>query len=217
MPRKVVKKEIVTCGAKNRAGVPCRNQAGHKTDHLGEGRCTYHGGSVPVKHGRYSKIKRARIRELQEQFEADPDPTNLLPEVSLLRAIVVDFVERYDEIYGPDGALIAWHSSFKNPLSTAPEKPRQLLDFSSVSALVDRVGAMVDRIRRAEQERSISLGTLNRVIEQLGLEVHGAISEMNLERDARTALLDDIERRWGSVRLEPDRSGAGRAPTRSDD
>jgi len=32
------------CGAKTRKGTPCKNQAGFRTNHLGEGRCYLHGG-----------------------------------------------------------------------------------------------------------------------------------------------------------------------------
>lgn len=36
-----------TCGAKTRAGRPCRFPAGHGTDHVGVGRCRRHGGASP--------------------------------------------------------------------------------------------------------------------------------------------------------------------------
>lgn len=51
-----------TCGAKTRAGSPCRLPAGWGTDHVGEGRCKLHGGASPrgvdsphFKHGARSK------------------------------------------------------------------------------------------------------------------------------------------------------------------
>lgn len=37
----------VTCGAKTRAGKPCRLPAGHGTTHPGVGRCRRHGGASP--------------------------------------------------------------------------------------------------------------------------------------------------------------------------
>ncbi len=36
-----------TCGARNRAGNPCRRPAGWGTDHPGAGRCKLHGGNTP--------------------------------------------------------------------------------------------------------------------------------------------------------------------------
>jgi hypothetical protein len=37
----------VSCGAKTRAGTPCRLRAGHGTSHVGQGRCRRHGGASP--------------------------------------------------------------------------------------------------------------------------------------------------------------------------
>ena len=44
-------KKLPRCGAKARSnnGQPCRQAA------MQNGRCYYHGGSTPIKHGRYSK------------------------------------------------------------------------------------------------------------------------------------------------------------------
>lgn len=104
------------CGEPTRSGGTCKKPAGWGTNHLGEGACRTHGGkgNGQIKHGlysRYSAIKRPRIRELVESFANDPDPLDLLPEINMLRALVIDYIERYDEY---TEALLAWHSSF-NP------------------------------------------------------------------------------------------------------
>ena len=91
------------CGATTRAGTPCRRPAGWGTANAGNetrvgvGRCKLHGGRSPVRHGRYSKIKREELRDLIAQYEADPDPLNLLPELAAVRALFHDFVDRYEE------------------------------------------------------------------------------------------------------------------------
>jgi len=36
---------VAICGAKTRAGTPCKYTAGWGTDHLGRGRCKFHGGA----------------------------------------------------------------------------------------------------------------------------------------------------------------------------
>jgi hypothetical protein len=96
------------CGAKTRAGSPCRQPAGFKTDHVGQGRCNLHGGATPVKHGRYSSIERTRIKDLIEVHLNDPDPLDTFPELASARALFQDFIERYEL---NSAALIAWHRS----------------------------------------------------------------------------------------------------------
>jgi hypothetical protein len=97
------------CGAKTRAAGRCKQIAGTRTDHLGQGRCWLHGGLSPIKHGRYSSIERKRIRILYDKFRIDPEPLNMHDELYMARAIFTDFVERY-ELWME--AILAWHSSF---------------------------------------------------------------------------------------------------------
>lgn len=97
------------CGAKTKASRRCSHPAGFRTPHPGAGRCYLHGGMTPVKHGRYSSLKRESLRDLIAQHEADPDPLNILPELAAARALFQDFVERYDAWRE---ALLAWHASF---------------------------------------------------------------------------------------------------------
>ena len=187
------------CGAHaRRTGKPCRHPAGFRTDHPGEGRCWLHGGTKTITHGRYSKITRPRIRELLDQYESDPTPLDLLPEVKLLRALLTDWVERYDEF---TDALIAWHDSFRT--GDAAPKPRQMLDITAAAGLTDKVGAMVDRIERHKREGGITLETLDRVLQQLGVEVVNALAEEVPDAAQRAAVLASIERRWQGVRVDP--------------
>lgn len=228
------------CGAKTRSGKPCKQKAGARTDHPGQGRCWLHGGRTPIKHGRYSQIQRPRLKELLERFHDDPTPLDLLPEVVLLRALVTDYVERYDEV---TDALLAWHNSWGDRYREAVDewrekmlrklenggwqdteatdlpdppdpldymtKPRQMLDITAAAGLVDKIGAMVDRIEKHKREGSITLETLDRVLEQLGVEVVHALTEEVKDAATRTAVLASIERRWGSIRLDPTTARAG--------
>lgn len=221
------------CGAKTRSGTPCKKEAGWGTDHLGQGKCKLHGGATPVKHGRYSKINRPRIRELLDQFEHDPVPLDLLPEVKLLRALVLDFIERYDEFVD---AMHAWHATFEHSyreafsdwrekmlqqvedegwenieardLLSPPDpleyvtKPRQVLDISAAAGLVDKVGAMVDRIEKHKQSGAITISTLDRVLEAVGVELVAALREEVTDEALRTRVAQAFERRWSTVRID---------------
>lgn len=200
-------KAYKTCDAKLRGkDARCKQKAGNRTDHPGQGRCWLHGGASPIKHGRYSQVNRERFRDKINRFESDPDPLNLAPEVALLRAFVEDLVERWDEIYGVDGALIAWHESFHT--GEGSPKPRQLPDFSAISNVVDKVGGMVDRIQKYKAEGSIKMETLKRVMDQMGVDVVQAIGEIGLNADQSSRLIESVERRWGTLRLESEPMGS---------
>ena len=188
-------------------GGPCARSAGWGTDHPGSGPCKSHGGKTPIKHGRYSKIERPRIKELIDQFSNDPDPYNLLPEVVLLRALIVDFVERYDK-YAE--ALIAWHESFIGEDAPFTPKPVQIVDILSAAKFIGQIGQLVERIEKQKQEGVISLEAVNRYVEQLGVELVAAAQEAIADADTRTAFFAAIDRRWETVAIDtkPRRPGA---------
>jgi hypothetical protein len=64
----------------------------------GRGPCRHHGGLAPITHGRYSKLKSPRLRELIAEHAGDANPLDLLPEVAATRALF----ERYLETGGDD-------------------------------------------------------------------------------------------------------------------
>lgn len=197
-----------TCGAKlkSRPGA-CSKSAGWRTDHPGQGRCYLHGGATPIKHGRYSSIQREDFRARIERFEADPDPLNLAPEVALLRAFLEDLVERWEAIYGPDGALLAWHESFQTGKEDRERKPREMPDFSAISTLADKVGRMVERIHKFRNEAALGLPVVNRIVEQMGADLIAALHETKTPANQSDAILAAVERRWSAIRLDAGRSG----------
>jgi len=227
-------KRYAICGAKTRShtGV-CQNPAGAGTDHLGEGRCKFHGGNSQIKHGRYSKVKRPQIKKLIEEFEKDPEPMNLLPEVLLLRALLTDYIDRHENL---TTALAAWRASYGKSFQQAyrdwyveakrlsdegappeemPEPPEPLdfagrptnagaADITSVAKLVDQVGSMVDRIEKHRSSSTITMATLSRVLEQVGVELVQALQEEVKDEALRSRVLDTFERRWSTVRIQSD-------------
>ena len=66
-------------------------------------------GGAPITTGRYSRLQRERLRDLYHAYLADPDPLNLSDELAMLRALVQDFVDRYDAWRE---AILSWHASF---------------------------------------------------------------------------------------------------------
>jgi hypothetical protein len=111
------------CGGKTRnpetVNEFCTRPAGWGTDHVGQGRCKLHGGAAVIKSGRYSKIIRTRVAELIKEQEDNPDPLNILPELALARALLIDFVERYDDWRD---AILAWHASWNTYRRPIPQE-----------------------------------------------------------------------------------------------
>ena len=83
------------CHARSKqTGRQCGQPAGAGTDHLGVGTCRWHGGATPIKHGRFSKLQRSRIRDLIAHHLNDPQPLDTLPELAATRALAVDCLNR---------------------------------------------------------------------------------------------------------------------------
>ncbi|ENW97969.1 hypothetical protein F900_03436 [Acinetobacter modestus] len=84
------------CGAKTRIGGKCQHVAGHRTDHVGTGKCYLHGGASKgprkgalngnknaYKHGRYAKITSnvvplpfediSKLQEIKESNTVEPE------------------------------------------------------------------------------------------------------------------------------------------------
>jgi hypothetical protein len=165
-----------------------------------------HGGATPIKSGRYSGIKRKSFKARIKRFLADPDPLNLADEIAMLRAFLEDFVDRWDEVYGPDGALLAWHESFHT--GEAAPKPRQLPDFATLTVLVDRVGKMVERIHKMKTEGAITMVTLQRITGEMATDLMAVVNEQGFSPDQVASLLNAVDARWNTIRLDAKRGDA---------
>jgi len=76
-----------------------------------------------------------------------------------------------------------------------------MLDFSSIAVLAGRIGTLVDQIRNHENEHAVPVGKLERIMRQFGQLVATSVAESGLEPKTEAKLLDNIERRWRSIRL----------------
>ena len=204
MRQNLLQTDRAKCRAKTRAGGKCERPAGSGTDHPGAGKCKLHGGATPIKHGLASSIERVRLADRIARHLANPDPLDLLSELALLRVIAEDLIERWESIYGVDGTLLAWHESFK--ASGNEPRPRQLPDLRAVVYVLDKVGAMVERIHRQRAGESLTVATLTRILETLGAEVVAAMKDVGLDEAQRTRLSESIEARSGAIRIEPEQT-----------
>lgn len=104
------------CGAKTRAGTPCRRPAGWGTDHVGEGRCKLHGGKSTgappekmkgnqnaKKHGFFSKYIPQETLEIMGMLD-EKSPADLIWDqimiqyAAIIRAQQIMYVESKNEI-----------------------------------------------------------------------------------------------------------------------
>lgn len=128
----------VKCGGLKRDGSSCAQVAGWGTDHVGEGRCKLHGGASlkgadhpNFKHGRYGKVIPQKIRERLD-ISADGDPLDILPELELQRALLAEYVSRFDGV---------------NPSA---------VDISFLMEWLSDIGRMVERITKMRNETALT-------------------------------------------------------------
>lgn len=188
------------CGAKRvtRPGF-CKQPAGWRTDHPGQGRCRNHGGTsqsldypkplhpVERRFGRYSSIEHHKLRDLTARVALEEqDVSDLADEVHLLRAILIQYINEYEEFIE---ALISW---YREP--DVKQKPRRIMDISDVSHLIESVSRVVERLQKIRSEGAVSLETFRRVTEQMGLVVARIVPD--------PTVLNRIEAEWGSLALD---------------
>ena len=70
-------------------GHPCLRVAGHGTSHLGTGRCKYHGGANPIKHGLYSKVVPLAMRDSYLAALASEDKQSMDEHLALLDGVIL--------------------------------------------------------------------------------------------------------------------------------
>lgn len=199
--------KALRCGAKLRyKNKYCHQAAGWRTPHPGIGRCSRHGGLTPIKHGRYSLIQHTRVRSLLDTLhEVDRQVLDLEPEANLLRAMVIEYVERYEEI---NTQLAVWYQwKLKEHRDRGgkgqPPVPPRVLNLEDAKDLIEAVSRVVERIHKIQQSGSISLDTFRRALEQMGLIVARHVED--------TDVLAKIEKDWADMVVD------ARSPVRHDD
>jgi hypothetical protein len=183
------------CGARTKQGDhhACRLAAGAKTDHPGQGRCHLHGGKTPVRTGRYSTIKRESVQSrLAELKTNDRDPMNLADEVLLLRALTIDYIERYDAFMP---ALIAWHDSYIDLRKTPNPKPTQIVDVADAGRLLEMISRVVERMHKMRETSSVTVAAVRHLMDQMGLVLTKHVQDGEV--------LDAITRDWAEIQIDP--------------
>ena len=187
--------DVARCGAqcRKRPGIYCQHRAGYRTPHVGEGRCYLHGGLTPIKSGRYSRITHSRLRHLMDQMaESDAQVLDLEPEAQLLRAMVIDYINRYEQFVDE---LHLWAVATQKARGKGAPPPKlEILSLFDAKDLVEGVSRVVEKIHKITREGSLTLETFRRVMEQMGLVVATHVSDPDTLRA--------IQRDWSSVMVD---------------
>lgn len=134
------------------------------------------------KYVRFNKIRDLMTRLSRIEFNA----MDLIPEANLLRALTVDFIERYEEF---SEALMAW---YHDPESKT--KPRRVMDISDASYLIESISRVVQRMHQIQSQGAISLETFKRVTERMGMIVANNVKD--------PLVLNKIEEEWMQLSLD---------------
>lgn len=173
------------CGAirKKGAGI-CQNPAGKGTDHVGEGRCKFHGGASPRKHGAYSGVTSVRLRELMAEIDQGGVPLDVTKELLVARALLYDWLNQYDAL---TAALLAWNET-RDP----EQRPATVPDVFEARALIETISRVVSRIERGQSDQYIPRGKLFQLMQAMGRVVDSKVTE-----EVATAIHED----WLRIQL----------------
>jgi hypothetical protein len=146
-------------------------------------------GGRPATHGRYSRLKRNALRDLIAEYERDPNPLDILPELAATRALFQDYIERYDEWRE---ALLAWHASFASDTNPSP-KPREVLDIADAYRLLSEATKIVQRIEAIRAQNAVSRKELSRILQEMTRVVDLEVGDDGIKQRIRDG--------WLSIRL----------------
>lgn len=132
------------CGATARNGKPCPLSAGFGTEHLGQGRCKFHGGNAgrPPTHGKYSDPTKA--------------PAGLKAKAEIL-------LESGDPTKRIEQHLVHMESLYLNWLELHGDDEQNLTNEHREHALMilDRIGKLTDRIEKIRARSSLTRAEVN--------------------------------------------------------
>ena len=166
----------------------CRLQAGHGTDHFGQGNCKYHGGagqSINMKHGRYSGLLTDELGTLVDHFSSDNDPLNLEPDIALMRGLLEKWVSDYDKWYE---VISAWHESNAEG-NIGAYKPPQILAITEGNVLLSALAKMVATEYKRRQNTAVSQIHLFRIVNEIGAIIGKHVTDEDKLKAIREEML----------------------------
>lgn len=183
----------------------CRARAGQGTDHLGQGRCKNHGGSVPIKSGRYSDVVRHSLGEQIERLEMEDekDQLDILPEATLLRGITSDMLERWNEFFN---GVIEWNKQEDIEAKEQERRPKfvNVPDLKDLGDLTKKVAEIVNMVHKQRSANAISMPDLIRVMQAMAQVLIDA-TEKHLKGRVPQQVVDTyietVQSEWRKIKL----------------
>lgn len=183
----------------------CNARAGQGTDHLGSGRCKNHGGSTPYITGRYAEVPRGKVADHLErlEMETEEEQLNILPEARMLRAVLADYIERFDEFRD---AIIAYNDDEMLGAQIERRKPVMIRvpDLAEVGKLLEGVANIVDKVHKQRQANAISRKDFFRLMGAMALIVNKRIDEIEklIGQDRAEKVKKSIQEDWKKIQLQ---------------
>jgi hypothetical protein len=140
-------------------------------------------------------IKQGRLRDtLDEMEKIEHDLMDLSPEIKMIRALVIDFINRYDDFVDH---LESWYNALdaKRKDQELPPVPRRIPTLEDAGQLLEAITRMVERMHKITREGSISLDVFRGLMGQMGVIVAREVA------DSKT--LDRIEQGWAEIMVNP--------------
>jgi hypothetical protein len=181
----------------------CKSLPGSGTNHPGQGRCSFHGGTkegdARLTAGGRSLVKRTRIHELAEQ-EAERDPTDITKEINQLRGTYESFLEDYENI---KNALLEWNADEAVEAKKAGRKPRpqRIADIHEAAVLIERAARVSDMLVRQQQADAVSLKELLRLMAEMARVLEHVIGKNISDERLGAQILIEVAEGWQAVRI----------------
>ena len=176
----------------------CSNRAGQWTTHDGAGRCVKHDMSrAHLANTRYTALQETTIGILADEIAAyDDDPTNITDELTLARALFVDWIQRYQEF---SEALLAWHASFAT--GRAAPKPARILDITQASQQIRVIAQLAQQLEDSRLRDALSQGELIAILQEVSRSTEATVTTCPHCHGSLQPVLDAIKGAWGGINL----------------
>ena len=210
------------CNAMRRSrdgrGQRCRLSAGHGTGPPGVGPCKKHGGRLidaNLTHGMSSRYLHEQLAPLIAQYQQDPDPLNIYPELAALRALLQRYLLVHPELSDAAAETPTTSAALVAYLRAVPALAAEHPDLCMIAALgdapsvgadtiegcgkiIDRITKTVAQIEKIRADNAISRADLVRLLRyQLQVVEQVIAQRLPVSVEIQGRLVDEVKKRWG--------------------